>query len=75
MRTYMEPVMYRLMLPVMVAAAVLLTGPATSFAAAAVRSVPGAVAQTAVQPVYYMYNHHRYEHRSWDKAHKRWHYY
>jgi hypothetical protein len=28
-----------------------------------------------IVPVYYTWNHHRYDHRSWDAAHKRWHYY
>jgi hypothetical protein len=33
-------------------------------------------AQTSqVERVDYNYNHHRYKHRSWDKAHKHWHYY
>jgi hypothetical protein len=33
-------------------------------------------AQTAqVEQVDYYYNHHHYQHRSWDKGHRRWHYY
>lgn len=24
---------------------------------------------------YYYHNHHRYQHREWDKRHRRWHYY
>ena len=67
--------MSRLILPMMLAGAVLLTGSATSFAAAVVRIVPGVAASSAVQPAYYVWNHHRYKHRSWDKRHKRWHYY
>ncbi len=36
----------------------------------------GEAAQTAqAQQVSYYYNHHRYNHRSWDKRHRRWHYY
>jgi hypothetical protein len=32
--------------------------------------------QTAqVQPVYYYYNRHRYNHRSWEKKRRRWRYY
>ena len=67
--------MSRLVLPVTVAGVVLLMASATSFAATTARFVPGVVAQTAVQPVYYYWNHHRYNHRAWDKKHKRWHYY
>lgn len=33
------------------------------------------VTTSAVQHVYYYYNHHRYKHRSWDKKHRRWRYY
>lgn len=33
-------------------------------------------AQTAqVEHVDYYYNHHHYQHRSWDKGHRRWRYY
>ncbi|HUN42362.1 MAG TPA: hypothetical protein VMU81_18885 [Acetobacteraceae bacterium] len=67
--------MSRLVLPIMLAGAVLLMGSATSFAAVTVQLVPGAAAQAAVQRVDYYWNHHHYKHRSWDKAHKRWHYY
>jgi hypothetical protein len=28
-----------------------------------------------IQRVDYYYNHHHYKHRSWDKAHRRYHYY
>jgi Ni/Co efflux regulator RcnB len=35
-----------------------------------------ATAQTAqVERVDYSYNHHHYQHRSWDKGHHRWRYY
>jgi len=67
--------MSRCILPMILAGVVLLTGSATSFAASVVRFVPGAAAQSAVQPAYYVWNHHHYNHRSWDRAHKRWHYY
>lgn len=67
--------MSRLVLPIMLAAAVLLMGSVTSFAAATVRPVPGVMAQAAIQPADYVWNHHHYQHRSWDKVHRRWHYY
>jgi hypothetical protein len=67
--------MSRFILPIMLAGAVLLTGTAASLAAATVRFMPGAAAQTAVRPADYVWNHHHYKHRSWDKMHKRWHYY
>jgi len=68
--------MFRVVLPVMIAGAFMLMGSAVSHAAATARLVPGIVGQsTQVQPAYYVWNHHRYAHRSWDKAHRRWHYY
>ncbi|HTW72169.1 MAG TPA: hypothetical protein VME47_19965 [Acetobacteraceae bacterium] len=67
--------MCRFVLPIMVVGAVLLMGSATSFAAATDRFVQATVTQTAIQPADYVWNHHHYKHRSWDKEHKRWHYY
>jgi hypothetical protein len=34
-----------------------------------------AVSTHRVEPVYYYWNHHRYQHRSWDKRRRRWRYY
>jgi hypothetical protein len=37
---------------------------------------PNTAVQTAhVEQVDYYYNHHRYQHRSWDKKRRRWRYY
>jgi hypothetical protein len=32
-------------------------------------------AATSVERIDYYWNHHHYQHRSWDKQHARWHYY
>jgi hypothetical protein len=69
--------MSQLILRTMVATGIFLGAATASFAA----PVPLPLALNAasqagnVQTVYYMYNHHRYYHRHWDAAHKRWHYY
>jgi hypothetical protein len=34
-----------------------------------------ALRNSQVQQAYYTYNHHRYQHRAWDKRRKRWRYY
>ena len=77
LRKLLESAMSQLILRAMVVAGVFLGATATGFAAPvplplAIR----AVTQGAnVQPVYYVWNHHRYAHRNWDKVHKRWRYY
>lgn len=69
--------MSRLMLRTMLTTGLLLGTATAGFAA----PVPMANApriptlSSNVQPVYYVWNHHRYVHRRWDKAHRRWNYY
>jgi hypothetical protein len=57
----------------------LIIGTSTIASAAPVTYLLGhdaAVRTTAnVERVDYSYNHHRYQHRSWDKTHRRWRYY
>ena len=69
--------MSRLVLQTMLTAGLLVSASAAGFAAPApIARVPLMAAQTPnVMPVYYTWNHHRYDHRHWDAAHKRWHYY
>jgi hypothetical protein len=61
----------------MLTAGLLVSTAAAGFAApAAIARVPQTAVYTSnVTPVYYTWNHHRYDHRRWDAGHKRWNYY
>jgi hypothetical protein len=48
---------------------------ASASPASPVLSPKSTVATADIQHVYYYYNHRRYNHRSWDKNHRRWRYY
>jgi hypothetical protein len=55
----------------------LVVGASTLASASPATNMAGrdAVAQTSqAEQVDYVYNHHHYSHRSWDKAHHRWRY-
>jgi hypothetical protein len=67
----------RLVLRTLLTAGLVLGTATAAFAApAAIARAPQAVGQASrITPVYYVWNHHHYDHRSWDAAHKRWRYY
>lgn len=69
--------MSRLVLQTMLMAGLVLSTASASLATPAAMARPSQVTlRTAgIMPVYYTWNHHRYDHRRWDAAHKRWHYY
>jgi hypothetical protein len=67
----------RCVLLIMLTAGLLLSTSAAGFAnpAANLRVPQMAVHTSNVTPVYYVWNHHHYDHRRWDATHKRWNYY
>ena len=72
-KPYMQTIILRTL-----AVAALTVGLSTIAAAspaAPLISLDTAVQNSQVQQVYYTYNHHRYNHRAWDKGRRRWRYY
>jgi hypothetical protein len=69
--------MSRLILQTALVAGLALSAASTAWAtpAAMVRPAQTTLQTQGIMPVYYTWNHHRYDHRRWDAAHKRWHYY